>query len=245
MPLELLSAELPPPAVGAFTSRAGGSSSGPYAALNLARHVGDAPATVTANRAGLAHALGVPAHALVFAEQVHGAGVAVVDGPVPEDVRGVDALVCAEPGLALVVLAADCLPVVLGDPHAGVVGAAHVGRQGLVTGVLEATVAAMVGLGATAPSITAVLGPAACGRCYELPIALADEVGRRVPGARSTTRQATASVDLLAGARSALHAADVGTVRAVGGCTIEQPKRWFSYRRDGVTGRHGAAVRLA
>jgi YfiH family protein len=245
--LELVPAGLPAPAAGWFTSRAGGTSAPPYAALNLALHVDDESRRVHANRELVARAAGLDDDALVFAQQVHGAGVAVVDRSSARrrgGVAGVDALVTATPGLGLVVLAADCLPVLLADPGAGVVAATHAGRQGLLAGVLEATLAAMAGLGATTERTSAVLGPAACGACYEVPQEMADDAERRLPGSRSRTRQGTASVDLVAGARTALQAAGVATVTAVGGCTLEQPDRWFSYRRDRTTGRHGGLVRL-
>ena len=246
--LDLVAAGLPAPAVGWFSSRAGGVSAAPYAALNLAGHVDDDPARVDANRSRLARAAGLDEDALVFAEQVHGAGVAVVDraasrarsGSVPE----VDALVTTTSGLGLVVLAADCLPVLLADAGAGVVAAAHAGRQGLLGGVLQATLAAMRELGATPGGTTAVLGPAACGACYEVPQDMADDAERRLPGSRGTTRRGTASVDLAAGARAVLQAAGVGSVGQVGGCTLEQPERWFSYRRDRTTGRHGGLGHL-
>lgn len=237
----LLPAGLPAPARGGFTTRAGGVSRAPYDALDLALHVGDDPLDVAENRARLAEALGVPA--LVFAEQVHGRGVAVVDGPAERAHEAVDALVTATPGLGLVVLAADCLPVLLADARAGVVAAAHAGRQGLAGGVLQAVLEAMAGLGATPGGTSAVLGPAACGRCYEVPGAMADEVEALAPGSRSTTRAGTASVDLTAGATAVLRAAGLRDVRAVGGCTIEQPTL-FSYRRDGRTGRHAGVVVL-
>ena len=239
-PLVLLDAALPAPGRGGFTSRAGGTSLPPYDGLDLALHVGDDPAAVAANRALLSAALG--GAPLVLAEQVHGNRVAVVTGPAGQAHAGVDALVTATPGIALVVLAADCLPVLLLDPVAGVAGAAHAGRQGLVAGVLQATVEAMAGLGATAADTRAVLGPAACGRCYEVPAAMADEVERAVPGSRGTTRQGTASVDLTAGATRLLQG--LGQVRVVGGCTVEQ-QHCFSYRRDGRTGRHAGVVVLA
>jgi len=249
--LELVPAGLPAAAAGGFTTRTGGVSAAPYASLNLGRHVKDEPGLVQTNRNRLADRVrlgpgrGRPVGALVFAQQVHGREVAVVSGPTRDPVPGVDALVTATPGLGLVVLAADCLPVLLVDPVAGVVAAAHAGRQGLAAGVLQATVTAMAGLGATAARTMAVLGPAACGRCYELPAALADAVDRAAPGARATTRAGTASVDLRAGATTVLRATGITAVTTVGGCTIEQPARFFSYRRDGVTGRHGAVVALA
>lgn len=240
-PLDLLDAALPAPATGVFTTRAGGRSRPPYDGLDLALHVGDDPADVAENRRRLAAAIG--ATALVLAEQVHGAGVAVVTGPADAAHAGTDALVTATPGLALVVLAADCLPVLLADPVAGVVGAAHAGRAGLAGGVLQATLSAMRELGADPASTTAVVGPAACGRCYEVPEAMAAEVERAVPGSRGTTRRGTASVDLTAGAVGLLERAGVAAVRATGGCTLEQP-HLYSYRRDGRTGRHAGVVWL-
>lgn len=256
--LELLDAGLGEPAVGGFTTRSGGVSAPPWDALDLALHVGDGAAAVQANRALLRSAVGEAT--LVFAEQVHGSGVAVVDRPQLEHgqpehgqpghgrpghgLPGVDALVTATPGLALVVMAADCLPVLFADHSAGVVAAAHAGRAGLAAGVLEATLQAMRGLGARPDTTRAVLGPAVCGACYELPEELADEVGRQVPGSRATTRRGTPSVDLVAGAQALLLRAGTREVLRAGGCTVEQPERFFSHRRDGVTGRHAGVVRL-
>lgn len=245
---QLLPARLPAPAAGGFTTRAGGVSAPPYDALDLALHVGDDDGHVRANRARLAAAAGLQPEDLVFAEQVHGAGVGVVDGSWRTRdgaLAGVDALVTATPGLGLVVLAADCLPVLLADPAAGVVAAAHAGRRGLTGGVLEATLAAMTELGATTSATTAVLGPAACGRCYEVPAAMAEQVEAAVPGSRSRTAAGTSSVDLTAGAAGVLRAAGLTEVRTAGGCTIEQPERFFSYRRDGRTGRHAGLVWLS
>ena len=238
--LELLDAGLPAPARGVFTTRAGGASLAPWDALNLARHVDDAHAKVMRNRELLAGELGVDA--LVFGKQVHGTGVRVVKGASNKTSRGLDdtdALVTTVPGLALVMMGADCLPVLLaGD---GVVGAAHVGRPGLVKGVLAETVRVMREQGAR--DLVATIGPGICGWCYEVPASMAGEVEKAVPGARSTTRQGTVSVDLLRGATSQLAAEGI-PVTAVGGCTLEQPDRFFSYRRDGLTGRHGGVVWL-
>ncbi len=232
----LVDAALPEPGCGVFTTRE--ASGGPG---NLSLHVADDPSRVLSRRAALRQRLGVPA--LVFADQVHGDRVAVVD----EDhgtVAGVDALVVRRPGIAVAVLAADCLPVLLVDPGARVAAAAHAGRAGLVSGVLLRTLETMATLGAI--DITAVVGPAVCGRCYELPAALADDVGRFVPGARSTTRQGTAAVDLRAGAERQLRDAPGTrvTVRHVGGCTQEQPDRFSSHRGDPASGRHAGVVWL-
>ena len=246
--LELLAADLPAPAGGAFSTRSGGVSAAPYDALNLGLHVEDEGRRVQANRSLLAEAAGLPEQDLVFAQQVHGAEVAVVDRSSrgrDGAIAAVDALVTREPGLGLVVLAADCLPVLLADPEAGVVGAVHAGRQGLAAGVVQAALAAMQGLGARPERTAAVLGPAACGGCYEVPPELAAQVEAAVPGSRSTTRAGTPSVDLTAGATAVLRSAGVTDVRAVGGCTLEQPDRFFSYRRDARTGRHAGLAWLA
>lgn len=249
----VLDAGLPAPAHGRFTTRALGASTGPWAAGNLALHVQDDTRAVCANRADLSAALGLPVISLVFAEQVHGSGVATVrggagdgaaDGPGPLAVPGVDALVTGTPGTVLVTMAADCLPVLLADPVARVVAAAHAGRAGLLAGVLQEVLREMAQLGAHPGRTTAALGPAICGRCYELPADLADEVGAAVPGSRAVTARGTPGVDLAAGAERLLTRAGVA-VRREGGCTLEQPGRFYSYRRDGVTGRHAGVVWLA
>lgn len=244
--LDLLDAGLASPAVGVFTGRADGASVGPHRGLNLAVHVEDDHDRVTGNRGMLTSALGV--QRLAFAQQVHGAGVAVVGQEqrnrheVTGGLRGVDALVTTARRVGLVVMAADCLPVLLADADAGVVGAAHAGRQGLASGVLQETVRVMRAQGAS--RLTAVIGPSVCGACYEVPAALADEVEQTVPGSRAMTRTGTPSLDLVAGAQGLLRAAGVATVSRAGGCTLEQPDRYYSFRRDGLTGRHAGVVWL-
>ena len=236
----MLHAGLPAPARGVFTTRKGGVSLPPWDALNLAVHVDDAFAKVQENRARLAHDLGVDG--LAFGKQVHGSGVRVVRGLSKRTSRGLDdtdGLVTSVPGIALVVLGADCLPVLLaGGP---VVGAAHVGRGGLVKGVLAEVVRVMREEGAD--GITAVVGPGICGACYEVPASMAGEAEKAVPGSRSQTRAGTTGIDLTVGATSQLAALGV-PAQAVGGCTLEQPELFYSYRRDGLTGRHGGAVWL-
>jgi YfiH family protein len=236
----VLDAGLPAPARGAFTTRQGGFSRPPWDSLNLAVHVGDAFATVQRNRAHLTGQLALDG--LAFGKQVHGTGVRVVRGLSKKTSRGLDdtdALVTSVPGLALVTMGADCLPVLLaGD---GVVGAAHVGRGGLVKGVLAEVVRVMRAEGAT--ELTAVIGPGICGACYEVPPSMAGEVEKAVPGTRCETRAGTTGLDLTAGATAQLAALGVAST-AVGGCTVEQPELFFSYRRDGVTGRHGGVVWL-
>jgi hypothetical protein len=227
----------------AFTDRWGGVSKPPYDTLNLGGHVGDDQGAVEANRARVAAAFGVPRPNLLFMEQVHGSGVAVVDGPWAEDesVPRVDALVTANADLALAVLVADCSPVLLTDPGAGVVAAAHAGRVGMAVGVVDAVLDAMASLGADLSRTVARVGPAVCGYCYEVPAGLRAEVAAVVPRAAAVTRRATPALDVPGGVLEQL-AARVGDAAWVGPCTVESPN-CFSYRRDAVTGRSAGVVR--
>jgi YfiH family protein len=159
----------------AVTARDGGVSGGPYATLNLSLSVGDEPSLVLENRRRLAAALGVSPDDFVFARQVHGAGVRVVtaadrgSGAYSLDAVGdADALVTAAPGVTLAILTADCLPVVLHDPVAGVLACVHAGWRGTVAGVTAAAVAAMRDLGASPSDVVAGLGPAIAGDRYQV-----------------------------------------------------------------------------
>ncbi|NAZ88604.1 peptidoglycan editing factor PgeF, partial [Kineococcus sp. T90] len=222
---------------GGFTTRAGAGGEGPHAGLNLGDHVGDDPARVAAHREALRRAVG--ARRLVVPVQVHGADVVEVTGAVGPAPRS-DALLTRRPGTALAVVVADCVPVLLADAAAGVVAVAHAGRPGLVAGVVPAVVAAARAAGARA--LTAALGPAVCGRCYEVPAAMAEDVAAVVPAARATTRWGTPAVDVPAGVLAQLAEAGV-PASGPGPCTVEH-EDLFSYRRDGVTGRSAGVVVL-
>jgi YfiH family protein len=154
-----------------------------------------------------------------------------------------DALVTSTPGLVLCVLAADCVPVLLTDPVAGVVAAVHAGREGVRTGVVPATLSAMASLGARARHVTALLGPAVCGRCYEVPEPMQAELARIVPAAAVRTRAGTAGLDLRAGLATLLTRAGIPEVVHDPRCTVEDSSL-FSHRRDGVTGRQAGLVWL-
>lgn len=229
----------------AFTDRWGGVSAAPYGELNLGGAVGDDPAAVGANRERAARRLGLDPARVVWMNQVHGRDVAVVDGPWGADaeIPAVDAVVTARRGLPLAVLTADCTPVLLADPVAGVVGAAHAGRPGLVAGVVPAAVEAMVALGAQPSRITAHTGPAVCGRCYEVPEAMRAEVAEAVPGAWSETGWGTPAVDVTGGVHAQLAALGVTDRHSSSYCTLESGDH-FSYRRDRTTGRLAGYVWL-
>ena len=152
-----------------FFTRKGGASSGLFAGLNCGRRSSDQTDMVTVNRARVAEAMGVPPDALATVKQVHSADVVTLrDGDEVENIRDIqaDAIVTARRGVALGVLTADCQPILLADPDAGVIGACHAGWKGALDGVIEATVAAMRNLGAT--GIRAVIGPTISQRNYEV-----------------------------------------------------------------------------
>lgn len=226
----------------AFTDRWGGVSAAPYEELNLGGAVGDDPAAVLANRAAAAKALDLDPGRVVWMNQVHGRDVAVVDGPWGT-APSVDAVVTARRGLPLAVLTADCVPVLLADPVAGVTGAAHAGRPGAVAGVVPATVAEMQRLGAEPERIIARTGPAVCGRCYEVPERMRSEVAEAEPAAWSETSWGTPAVDVAAVVHAQLAALGVRDVAATGICTFES-RDHFSYRRDRTTGRLAGYVWL-
>ncbi|MFF5027064.1 peptidoglycan editing factor PgeF [Streptomyces collinus] len=228
----------------AFTDRWGGVSAAPYEELNLGGAVGDDPGAVRSNRERAAEALGLDPGLVVWMNQVHGAGVAVVDEPwgaqpVPE----VDALVTTRRGLALAVLTADCVPVLLADPVAGVVAAAHAGRPGMIKGVVPAAVRAMTELGAEPGRIVARTGPAVCGRCYEVPEAMRAEVAAVEPAAHAETSWGTPAVDVGAGVHAQLERLGVDDRAQSPACTLESGDL-FSYRRDRTTGRLAGYVWL-
>jgi polyphenol oxidase len=239
--------------VAAFTGRVGGSSGPPHATLNLGLRVGDDLRRALANRRRVATVLGLAGLPWALARQVHSAVVLAVAagrfGPGPPEAKPPvgdgDALVTADPGLVLVVLTADCAPVLLANPAAGVVGAVHAGWRGLAGGVVEAGIAAMAELGADPAATVGLVGPAVGGCCYEVGPDVRTAVGDRYPTALATTRTGRPALDPAAGAAQALERAGVGQVRVAGECTFDLEDRFFSHRRDhGRTGRQAALIAL-
>ena len=169
---------------------------------------------------------------------MHGSAVALAEpGTRPE----CDGIVTTDPDVVLMVRAADCVPVLLADAAAGVIGAAHAGRPGLAQGVVPATVARMRELGADA--VEAWIGPHVCGGCYEVPAALQEEVAALEPAARATTSWGTPSLDIGAGVRAQLEREGV-VVHDASACTRES-SHLYSYRRDGEhAGRQAGVIRL-
>ncbi|MGH3620493.1 MAG: peptidoglycan editing factor PgeF [Sciscionella sp.] len=221
------------------TTRAGGVSKPPYDSFNLGRGVGDEPDAVARNRARLATELGLPDDHVVWMEQVHGRTAIVVDGPRTEPLPATDALITAVPGIAVVAMVADCVPVLLADPVAAVVAAVHAGRVGARVGVLPAALRAMIEVGAETGRVEALLGPAVCGQCYEVPTSMRDDVAKYLPGSASRTRKGATGLDLRAGLWNQLAEAGVARVGVDPRCTVED-RTLFSHRRDGTTGRLAA-----
>lgn len=223
------------------TTRSGGFSAPPFDSFNLGDHVGDDPAAVTANRDRLASAIGLPATRVIWMNQVHGTHVEFVDAPRTGAFEATDALVTATPRLALAVVTADCVPVLMADARAGVVGAAHAGRVGAADGVVLRTLEAMLAAGAAVEDVSVLLGPAVSGPNYEVPAPMADEVEARLPGSRTTTAQGTPGLDLRAGIARQLRDAGVIAVDVDQRCTVADPDL-FSHRRGAPTGRIASLV---
>lgn len=237
----LLPADWPAPSdVFAFTSLRGpaGDSRAPFDSFNLGMRCGDEEDIVAENRRMLENALELPSSPR-WLRQVHGAGVVVAPG---FDEPEADAAVTSTPGMVLAILTADCLPVVFAASDGGEIAAAHAGWRGLSAGVLEKTVAAMQ---ASPDAIQAWLGPAAGPGAYEIGEEVFAAFVDRDPGAAiafAPTRPGHWRIDLYALARQRL--ADVGITRVHGGglCTISDPGRFFSHRRDQRTGRMATLI---
>ncbi|GGS71043.1 peptidoglycan editing factor PgeF [Streptomyces violaceus] len=228
-----------------FTDRWGGVSAAPYEELNLGGAVGDDPDAVRTNRELAAKSLGVEPDRVVWMNQVHGADVAVVDRPwgSSSEIPSVDAIVTVKRGLALAVLTADCVPVLLADPVAGIAAAAHAGRPGMIAGVVPAALRAMTELGAEPSRIVARTGPTVCGRCYEVPEAMRAEVSAVEPAAYAETSWGTPAVDVSAGVHAQLERLGVRDRAQSPVCTLESDDH-FSYRGDRTTGRLAGYVWL-
>lgn len=223
------------------TTRSGGVSKGSYESFNLGDHVGDEEKAVLANRARLAEGIGLTPERLVWMEQVHGRTVATVDGPQGEPLEATDAVVTKQAGLGLVVLTADCVPVLLGDEVAGVVGAVHAGRVGARVGVVVEALKAMMAQGAELERIEVLLGPAVCGECYEVPADMQKDVEKHLPGSAVKSRKGTPALDLRAGLWNQLASAGVGKIGVDPRCTFEE-RDLFSHRREAPTGRLASVI---
>jgi hypothetical protein len=217
-----------------FFTRRGGWSAGIYESLNCGFGSRDERALIARNRTHVATALGMMAHTLVTGHQTHSADVAVLDAP-PGEAPRADALVTSAPGIALGVLTADCAPVLLAEPAAQVVAAAHAGWRGALDGVLERTIEAMARLGARRECIAAAIGPAIQQPAYEVGAEFRDRFADADAGNLSffiaAGRTGHFQFDLPGYCRLRLRRAGVATVAVSEKCTYADAASFFSYRR--------------
>ena len=221
------------------TLRSGGCSPAPWDSFNLGDHVGDDAQRVASNRAALRAVLpGEP----LWLQQVH--GIVAVDADSTANICAADAAFSRQPGRVCAVMTADCLPVLFCDQAGTVVAAAHAGWRGLVAGVLEATIGKM---GVPAGQLLAWLGPAIGPRCFEV----GDEVRAAFVAHDSLAAKAFCPhlegkwlADIYTLARQRLQAAGVHAISGGDFCTVTEAQRFFSYRRDGVTGRMASLIWL-
>ena len=212
-----------------FTDRRGGSSLGAYESLNFGFHVGDDPAAVTSNRSSIPNAQ--------FMNQVHGDKVVVIDELLATDPT-CDAMITTKTGISLVVMVADCIPLLFISREA--VAAVHVGRAGLINKVAIKTLHQMRTMGAI--DVHAIIGPSICGRCYEVPFEMQQDVIANHPRAFSTTHKGTPGLDLPAALIADLVAEGV-SYEASSICTMEDDL-YFSHRKHNPTGRFAGVVSL-
>ncbi|MFE1600294.1 peptidoglycan editing factor PgeF [Methylobacterium sp. ID0610] len=238
----------------AFFTRQGGVSEGLYASLNGGPGSGDEPARVAENRRRMTARLGLAAGALASVHQIHSAECVIVEAPFAERPKA-DAMATRVPGLALGILTADCGPILFADPEARVVGAAHAGWKGALTGIVESTLDAMERLGAARGRVTAVLGPTIGAEAYEVGPEFRERFLDADPDnaalfAPSPGRADHHLFDLPGYITRRLVRAGTGTVADLGLCTYGDPDRFFSYRRtthrrEADYGRLVSAIALA
>jgi polyphenol oxidase len=238
----------------AFFTREGGVSGGVYSSLNGGVGSRDQAGHVAENRARMAAALAVEPHRFLTAYQIHSPDVVVAEEPWPTDARPrADAIVTRTAGLAIGVSTADCGPVLLADADARVIGAAHAGWRGALSGVVEATVAAMERLGARRGRIRAALGPMIRQDNYEVGpdfiVRFAADDKASADFFRSAPREGHALFDLAGYIATRLDRAGVREIEDIGLCTYGEPERFFSFRRtthraEPDYGRHINAIAL-
>lgn len=218
-----------------FFGRRGGSSTGDFASLNFSETVGDKPSYVAANRAATLEALGLPTIVLAQLKQVHSSRVVTLTARDQATARPeADAIVTATPGVLLAIQTADCAPILLADPSAAVIGAAHAGWKGALSGIVGTTVEAMRQLGARPERIVASIGPTISLANYEVGPEFAAnllQLHRDATNRISTPAGGREHFDLPGFIFDRLIEAGVGTVNDLGRCTYGNPKHYFSHRR--------------
>lgn len=235
MSLEIVTSDALDGVTHGFFTRRGGASSGVYSGLNCGNGSDDLTDAVALNRARVAGAMDVAPEALVTIHQVHSPYVVTIDGPLKGPAPKADAMVTATPGIALGILTADCEPVLFADKKAGVIGAAHAGWKGAISGVLEATLDAMEALGAKRADTTAIIGPTISQSAYEVGPEFLDRFMDEDPEHSRFFAGGTGDrmhFDLPAFGLHCLREAGVGHAEWTRHCTYSDPDRFYSYRRS-------------
>jgi YfiH family protein len=223
-----------------FTNRLGGASIGPFESKNLALHVGDSEVSVKANRKKLADEIGLSPEKIFYMNQVHGNQITVIDhNSDPGNPVVADGLYTELRNIALVTLVADCTPLLLFSQSA--IAAVHVGRRGLIAGVVEATLETFKSHGFSMNDLQAEIGPAICKSCYQVDLDSYRSVVASEPTAGSD--ETKRCVDVSAGVSAKLTRAGVNH-RTSNICVSHTPG-YFSYRRDGITGRQAGVIWLS
>ena len=225
------------------TTRIGGFSSGPYAALNLGTHVGDDFHSVEQNRKELVQVLGIPT-APCWLDQVHGTDVVAVESVRPKVTSPIaaDASITSVKGITCAIMTADCLPVLFTDRDGRHVAAVHGGWRGLAAGILENTVEAFTACGVSSDELLVWLGPAIGPLAYEVDAAVVTALGDDDRGALTPTDSEHWQMDLYELARLRLAACGVNAVFGGDFCTFAESEQFFSYRRDGICGRQATLI---
>lgn len=216
-----------------FTARSGGVSKGVFESLNLGDHVGDASVAVKVNRKILKSLLSQVDP--IYMNQIHGNTVVEVSFNSTSPITA-DALITREVGLPLAVLSADCLPILINGEN--VVGVIHAGRKGILNGIIAETISKMRSLGSG--KMVALIGPAICNKCYEVDTQMYFDALAMDPSL--STSEQLHCLDLKNSARAQLAGQGVEVVD-VDICTAHDPN-YFSYRRDGMTGRNAGVIVL-
>lgn len=237
MTLEILTADALSPLRHGFFTRRGGASSGIFAGLNCGAGSSDQSDIVAINRARVAQAMQVTPEGLLGVHQIHSAGVVTVSGAGPQG--RADAMVTDVPGLALSVLTADCMPVLLADTEAGVIGAVHAGWRGALAGVLEATLDAMEALGADRADTAAIIGPCISQRAYEVGPEFLDAFTAEDADYAWFFANGNGDrylFDLPGFGLKRLRDAGIGHAEWTRHCTYSLPEQFYSFRRSVHTG---------
>ncbi len=220
-----------------FTNRFGGISTGPFESMNLALHVGDYEGSVKANRAKLAGEIGLPTEKIFYMNQVHGNQIAIIDEKSDSNIPVVaDGLYTELRNVALVTLVADCSPLLISSDKA--IAAVHVGRRGLVAGAVEAIIETFGEHGISNEELKAEIGPAICRSCYQVDIDSYRSVVSSEPEAGSDEN--SRCVDISAGISAKLRR--FGVIHRTSNICVSHTPRYFSFRRDGVTGRQAGVI---